>query len=50
MHKRIDFILKKGGIKLKLVGFASVLIVVTVTVLSFFIIQLTKVSIEKKNV
>lgn len=48
MHKRIDFILKKGGIKLKLVGFASVLIVVTVTVLSFFIIQLTKVSIEKK--
>ncbi|HEX5330295.1 adenylate/guanylate cyclase domain-containing protein [Sulfuricurvum sp.] len=48
MNTRIDFLLKKGGIKLKLIGFASALIVLTVTVLSFFIIQLTKASIEKK--
>lgn len=48
MSNHINNLLQKGGLKLKLIGFASALIILTVTVLSFFIIQLTKSSIEKK--
>lgn len=48
MNNRIDYLIQKGGLKLKLIGFASALIILTVTILSFFIIQLTKSSIEKK--
>lgn len=48
MHIRMDSLLQKGGLKLKLIGFAAILIILTVTILSFFIIQLTKSSIEQK--
>lgn len=48
MRSRIDHLLQKGGLKLKLIGFAAGLIILTVTILSFFIIQLTKSSIEQK--
>lgn len=39
---------RKGGLKLKLIGFIVTVILVTVTVLSTFIIQLMKSSIESK--
>lgn len=48
MNIRLHYLIQKGGLKLKLIGFASVLIIFTVTVLSLFILQLTKSSIEKK--
>lgn len=48
MNNRMHNLIQKGGLKLKLIGFASILIIFTVTVLSLFIIQLTKSSIEKK--
>ena len=40
--------MRKGGLKLKLIGFIVVIILFTVTVLSTFIIQLMKSSIETK--
>lgn len=48
MRIRMSYLLQKGGLKLKLIGFTSILIVLTVSILSFFIIQLTKSSIEQK--
>lgn len=39
---------RKGGLKLKLIGFVVAVILITVTVLSTFIIQLMKNSIESK--
>ncbi len=43
-----DTLIRKGGLKLKLIGFIVTVILITVTVLSTFIIQLMKSSIETK--
>ncbi|MDD2830151.1 MAG: adenylate/guanylate cyclase domain-containing protein [Sulfuricurvum sp.] len=48
MNRRIRYVIKKGGLKLKLIGFTSLLIIFTITILSTFIIQITQSSIEKK--
>lgn len=48
MRITLSYLLQKGGLKLKLIGFTSILIVLTVSILSFFVIQLTKSSIEQK--
>lgn len=48
MNNRIQYIVRKGGLKLKLIGIASTLVILTVTILSLFLIQLTKSSIEQK--
>jgi class 3 adenylate cyclase len=43
-----DVLLRRGGLKLKLIGFVVAVLLITVTVLSTFIIQLMKSSIETK--
>ena len=43
-----DALLQKGGLKLKLIGFASLVILITVILISTIIIQLMKSSIETK--
>ncbi len=45
---RVARLIKRGGIKAKLIGFVAVLIFVTITILSIFSIQLMKNSIEEK--
>ncbi len=44
----INYYLKKGGLKLKFIGFTIALTVITVFILSFIIIQLMSKTIEKK--
>jgi class 3 adenylate cyclase len=48
MNNGIHYLIQKGGLKLKLIGFSSVLIILTITILSAFLIQLTKSSIQQK--
>lgn len=43
----INYYLKKGGLKLKFIGFTIALTVITVFILSFIIIQLMSKTIEK---
>ncbi len=48
LREKTDSLIKRGGIKAKLIGFITVVILATVTVLSIFSLSVMQDSIEKK--